>query len=195
MVTQVASLDRATFAEAMNRVRESRSAGSRYIPRRGDSIAGSSSPMKLVNPPVGLMFFEGAPRICRAGLHVVPCRPNGDPRVALEAYPGFLVRQITSASYKKDGVEGRLERRVTARRRIVDALEQPSSLTAGIRLEWSPELRSMCIDDGSGDHLDAVVCALQAAMALRAFLAGDSGYGIPAEADPLEGWIATVPAP
>ena len=49
--------------------------------------------MKLVNPPVALMFHEGARRLLAAGVHV-PALAEGDrTRIALEAYPGLLVRK------------------------------------------------------------------------------------------------------
>ena len=58
MVRHIQALGKDAFKDALNAVRESRPMGSRYIARCGDAAAGSSSPMKLVNPPVGLMFFE-----------------------------------------------------------------------------------------------------------------------------------------
>lgn len=181
------------FKDALNRVRQSRSMGARYIPRRGDALAGASSPMKLVNPPVGLMFFEGAPRIARSGVSVIPCAPTADSRVALEAYPGFLARQFTKTSYKKDGPEGRSPARKCNREIIVNGLLGTSCLLDGLRVAMPESLRLMCIDDGSGDALDAVLCAVQAAVSVRFYQAGDTNYGIPKRADPLEGWIVTVP--
>ena len=87
MVRRIQALGKDAFKDALNAVRESRPMGSRYLPRRGDAAAGSSSPMKLVNPPVGLMFFEGAPRLLAAGVCVLPCAPSDDSRIALEGYP------------------------------------------------------------------------------------------------------------
>jgi hypothetical protein len=49
-----------------------------------DIAAGSVSPQKLYGVPVGLMFFEGAPR-------PIPKLHYGDPkRIVVEAYPGVL---------------------------------------------------------------------------------------------------------
>ena len=48
-------------------------------------------------------------------------------------------------------------------------------------------LKQSCIDDTSGDMLDAVLCALQAAWA---WSQRDNNYGIPKHANKLEGWIA-----
>ena len=194
LVAHVESIGKDQFKDALNRIRESRPMGARYIPRSGDAAAGSSSPMKLVNPPVGLMFFEGAPRIARSGVSVIPCKPSDDSRVALEAYPGFLARKFTTASYKKDGPEGRSASRRSNREVIVDGLSRASAATANLHVQLPEALRMTCVDDGSGDALDAVLCAVQAAMALRAHLSGDPCYGIPKNADPIEGWIATVPA-
>ena len=193
LVQQVAALGKDAFKEALNAVRESRPFGARYIPRKGDALAGSSSPMKLVNPPVGLMFFEGAPRIAQSGVSVIPCAPSVDVRAALEGYPGFLARQITTKSYKKDGPEGRTPSRRRNREIIVNALLSGHDAVCQLVVELPETLRALCIDDGNGDALDSVLCALQAAVALLAFRRGDPMYGIPPEADPIEGWIATVP--
>lgn len=196
LVGHIRDIGKIAFKDALNGVRESRPMGSRYIARRGDARAGASSPMKLVNPPVGLMFFEGAFRISRSGVCVLPCAPSADTRIALEAYPGFLARQITASSYKKDGVEGRSPARRDNRELLVGALLGASAMHPvlhGLLVEMGKPLRERCVDDGSGDTLDSVLCATQAAIAALAQQRGQANYGIPAAADPLEGWIATVP--
>ena len=195
LIRHVQALGKDAFKDALNAVRESRPMGSRYIARRGDAAAGSSSPMKLVNPPVGLMFFEGAPRLLTAGVCVLPCAPSKDSRIALEAYPGYLARKITRASYKKDGKEGARPDRRETRVEIIEAIT--SGHVSVAPLEWvvPATLKSLCIDDGSGDCLDAVLCAVQAAVAcIHSDGANECDYGIPTRADPLEGWITTVSA-
>lgn len=192
MVAHMATIGKADFKHALNSVRESRPMGARYIPRAGDAAAGASSPMKLVNPPVGLMFFEGASRIAKSGVSVIPCAPNEDARVAIEGYPGFLARQITRESYKKDGPEGRTPSRRRSREIIVVALLNGHPAMGGLTVKLPEPLRALCISDGNGDALDSVVCAVQAARSLIAFQQGDPMYGIPPDADSLEGWIATV---
>jgi len=42
------------------------------------------------------------------------------------------------------------------------------------------------IQDGSGDRLDALLCAAQAGWA---YTQRDRSFGIPKDSDPLEGWI------
>ena len=193
MLAHINTMGKAEFKEALDTVRESRPMGARYIPRAADAAAGASSPMKLVNPPVGLMFFEGASRIANSGVSVIPCSPNDDTRVAIEGYPGFLARQITRESYKKDGPEGRTPSRRRSREIIVDALLNGHPALAGLSVKLPEPLRAVCIADGNGDALDSVLCAVQAARSLISFQQGDPLYGIPPDADPLEGWIATVP--
>lgn len=180
------------FKRALNDLRKSRPYGSRYIARRGDAAAGSSSPMKLVNPPVGLMFFEGAPRLLKAGLSVAPCSLSADTRVAFEAYPGYLARKITTKSYKKDGKDGLSAQRVSVREQLVTALTSAAEVVSGIQVDLPSALRAVCIQDGSGDTLDAVMCAIQVAQHV-ATVGQHGALGIPKCADPLEGWIITVP--
>jgi len=45
------------------------------------------------------------------------------------------------------------------------------------------------VNDATGDRLDAVLAALQAAWCLRRRV---RNYGLPHAIDPLEGWIATA---
>jgi hypothetical protein len=184
-VGRVESMSREAFRELLDAVRVARPAGAKYLHRATDIPAGSSSPMKLVNPPVALMFYEGAPRLLASGVSVPPCA-GGDPqRVALEAYPGALARQFTRQSYKADERRKQTAARRAARRRILDGVADPES-RLGFAVDIAPALAEDCLDDGSGDTLDAVLCALQAAWACSQ---RSGRFGIPDDADASEGWI------
>lgn len=184
-----AQMPRAAFRACLDAHRQARAVGDRYVHRAVDRPAGSHSPLKLVNPPVALMFLEGAARLARAGITVAG-HVEGDPRrVAIEAYPGYLVRTITRLPYKSDTRSKQTPQRAGARVAILDALcrgEHP----LGIRVSAPPLLLDRALADASGDTLDAIVCALQAGWALR-----QPRFGVPAGTDPIEGWIAGVPAP
>jgi hypothetical protein len=139
--------------------------------------------MKLVNPPVALMFHEGAPRLLTSGAHVPALLEGDSKRVALEAYPGLLVRKQLGIreSYKSDTRSEQTPARAAARGRIVRALKAGRPL--GIKLKTRIDL----VADGSGDTLDAAICAVQAAWAARR-----PGYGIPDDVPDAEGWIITA---
>jgi len=186
LVAHCAALPRLSFRKVLDTYRTSRPVGRKYAHRATDHPAGSSSPMKLVNPPVALMFHEGAPRLLAAGLHI-PALASGDrERVALEAYPGLLVRKQLGIrqSYKSDTKADHTPARRAARRSIVDALKIGKPL--GVRLRVDPKLERAMVAEGSADLLDAAICAVQAAWA-----ASRPGYGIPADAPPEEGWIVS----
>src|SRR5205085_2170638 len=115
--------------------------------RATDYPAGSSSPMKLVNPPVALMFHEGARRIAASGAHV-PALADGDPsRVALEAYPGLLVRKQLGirASYKSDTRREHTAARKAVRKEIL--AEMKAGRPLGIRLKLADSLEKAMSDD------------------------------------------------
>jgi len=185
LVRHCASMSRPEFREALDAYRNTRLPGSRYAHRATDLPAGSSSPMKLVNPPVALMFHEGAPRILASGAHV-PALVEGDSRrVALEAYPGLLVRRQLGMreSYKSDTRSEQTAARAAARRRIVAALKLGRPLGVSLQTKLDREL----VADGSGDMLDAVICAVQAAWA-----AARPRYGLPEHVPHAEGWITSA---
>jgi Protein of unknown function (DUF429) len=192
LMTHYAALSRTDIRATFKAFCDARPAGSKFAHRACDFPAGSSPSMKWVNPPVAWMLHAGVPRLIAAGLHLPGLCEGDRTRVALEAYPGYVARQIAGrASYKSDDRARQTPARRDERKRIVAALEQRA-------LDWLPclvlpaTLRRLAIADASGDTLDAVLCALQAAFgALRR----DAGFGLPAGIDALEGWIVGVPPP
>ena len=180
---------RDAFHAALDRYRESRPTGKRYAHRAADHPAGSHSPLKLVNPPVGLMFLEGAPRLLDAGVNIPGLHPGDSQRVALEAYPGFSARQMVTGSYKNDAAAKQTPARRKARKSMV-ALLTTGDNPFGLDLTGSTQQLNSLVSDATGDRLDAVLCAMQAAWAWQR---RDDNYGLPANVDPLEGWIVTVP--
>ena len=176
------NLTRTEFRGILDGYRATRPVGGKYAHRRTDLPAGSSSPMKLVNPPVALMFQEGAPRLADAGLHL-PGLADGDrSRIALEAYPGLFARSIIGhVSYKNDTKAKQTRAREQARIRIINALPITASKKMKIQLQKDP----------TGDSLDAVICAVQAA---RGWQRRRRNFGLPDRIESCEGWIVTTPA-
>lgn len=188
VMDHLAHLSRADFRAALDADRQSRPMGARYPHRVTDQAAASHSPMKLVTPPVGLMCFEGAPRLRAAGLSL-PGMHAGDPdRVAVEAYPGLLARAVTRASYKSDERRRQNPERAATRAAILAAVEAGQALP-GVRLGVAEAQRQQLCTDGSGDLLDAALALVQAAWCLQRKAAN---YGCPPGTDALEGWIATT---
>lgn len=184
LMAHYAGLSRAEIRATFAAFCDARPVGGKFAHRACDGPAGSSPSMKWVNPPVAYMLHAGVPRLVRAGVHL-PGLHGGDPtRVALEAYPGLLAREVLGArSYKSDERARQTPERLIARKDLIEALEQGRT-RLGLRLKLSHAQRDELADDGSGDKLDAVLCLIQAAWAeLR------PDYGQPAGMDPLEGWI------
>jgi len=166
-----------------------RPVGAKFAHRTCDRPAGSSPSMKWVNPPVAYMLHAGVPLLRAAGAHLPAHEvPHARaPRIALEAYPGLLAREIVGArSYKSDDIAKHDDARLLARLAIVDALREGRT-RLGIALDIDATQRDALIDDASGDTLDAVLCLLQAAWAAR-----QPRWGLPALVDALEGWIASA---
>jgi hypothetical protein len=192
LMAHYAALTRAQIRDTFKAFCDARPAGAKFAHRACDLPAGSSPSMKWVNPPVAWMLHAGTPRLIAAGVHM-PGLAAGDPaRVALEAYPGYVARQIVGrASYKSDDRAKQTAERLAERRRIIATLEA-GGLKWLPRLKMPAKLERACLDDASGDSLDAVLCALQAAWGWQRRA---RNFGLPAQFDPLEGWIVGVPAP
>jgi hypothetical protein len=148
-----------------------------------DMKVDSHSPLKTnTNPPVGKMFYEGSWRLLHHGIHIPRLYETGSAKIAVEAYPGYLAKHIGFRHYKNDKPSSAKKNRI-ARGNILRALysgEHP--LKVAVRLPSS--LRARILKDGSGDMLDAVLCAVQAAWATT-----QPDYGVPRNVIGCEGWI------
>ena len=190
-----ATLSRAQIRATFKAFCDARPAGSKFAHRACDLPARASPSMKWVNPPVAWMLHAGAPLLKRAGVSMPVVRENGDSRIALEGYPGYLARRlIGNTSYKSDDRRKQTAERRAARLELVarlDGAPMGSGAVPGPDLVLTSSLRRRCVADASGDSLDAVLCAVAAAWG-----AGQArgGYGLPANVDPLEGWMVGVPA-
>lgn len=174
---------RATFAAFC----AARPVGGKFAHRACDGPAGASPSMKWVNPPVTFMLHAGVPLLRQAGVTLAGVQAGDPQRVALEAYPGLLAREILGRrSYKSDDKAKQTPERLIARKDLLEALEQGRS-RLGLRLKLTHAQRDALVDDGSGDRLDAVLCLLQAGWAQD-----KPGWGLPEGIDPLEGWIVSA---
>jgi Protein of unknown function (DUF429) len=183
-----ASLSREEIRTTFKAFCDARPIGGKFAHRATDIPAGSSTSMKWVNPPVAYMMHAGVPLLLQAGCHFPGLHKGNTNKVALEAYPGLLAREIIgSRSYKSDDKAKQTPDRLIARKDILTAVETGQTRLK-IRLKLSNAQREQLIDDASGDSLDAVLCMLQAHWAYGQHLSGKRTYGLP-KFDALEGWM------
>jgi hypothetical protein len=184
----IASMGKKGFEESLKRYREGRPAGDKQHLRATDVLAGAQSPMMMHRVPVGKMFFDGATRLLRSEVSILPCRPAEDSRIVVEGYPALVARRlIGKRSYKSDERRRQSKDKEEARWEIVRGLHSSEMLGYYcLKVEFSGEMGERLVEDQMGDELDAVLCAVQAGWA---YLQRNRGYGIPVESDGLEGWI------
>ncbi|HEX6034695.1 MAG TPA: DUF429 domain-containing protein, partial [Anaerolineales bacterium] len=128
------------------------------------------------------MFFEGAPRLLNAGVDIHPCRVRNDSRVVLETYPALVARRwIGQHSYKTDAVQQQTPAMRVARGEILCGLRSTEAkIHFGFDVHFSDEDANGFVQDGSGDQVDAFLCAIQAGWA---YSKRAQNYGIPKNCD------------
>ena len=187
LMRHYAALPRAQIRDTFTAFCDARPAGRKFAHRATDGPAGSSPSMKWVNPPVAYMLHAGVPLLLDAGVHLPGLHAGDTARVALEGYPGLLARElIGTRPYKSDAKAKQTPERLIARIDLVDALDRGATRLA-LRLKLTHAQREELIADASGDRLDAVLCLVQAAWASTR-----PNFGLPAQIDPLEGWIVSA---
>jgi hypothetical protein len=184
-VEHARSLGRKGFRSVLDGYRANRPSGDKEHRRATDIKAGSISPQKLYGTPVGLMFFEGAARLLEANV-TIPGLLHGDPqRIVIEAYPGVLARSLIGRrSYKQDTKQKQTQDQYQARKELLEKITAHGLLAShGLVVTASGALA----DDPGADHLDAMLCAVQAGWA---WMNRENNFGATGQIDPLEGWIA-----
>jgi hypothetical protein len=186
-VRHLSGMSKREFDALLRDYRAGRPKGDKQHLRRTDELAGSRSPMMMYGVPVGKMFFEGAPRLLASGACILPCHSGDDTRIIVEAYPGLVARRwIGNASYKSDTKRKQTLDKRYAREGILRGLGSPEAEQYyGFTIHFAARAHQF-IQDGSGDQLDALLCAVQAGWA---YSQPAENFAIPAACDPLEGWI------
>jgi hypothetical protein len=188
MVRRVAGMSRDEFVHVLEAYCQGREKGDKHHLRLTDKLARARSPMMLYRVPVGKMFFEGAPRLLEAGVSIPPCHVRDDLRCALEAYPALVVRRwIGNQSYKTDTARRQTAAQQSARQEVLTRLcSMDGKKHFLLEVQVSAKDAELLVMDGSGDRLDALLCAVQAGWA---HTRRDRDFGIPQGCDALEGWI------
>ncbi len=182
-VEEIAALGKGGFEGTLKRYTSAQPKGDKLHRRYADELAGAVSPMALHYVPVGKMFFELAPRLQRTHLNIPALRETPSDQTVLEVYPALVTRQLIGKQrYKSDTKRKQTEGMRGARQEVVEKMRGG---LYGLRLELGDVLAAYLLDDATGDALDAVLCAVQAAWAAR-----QENYGVPEGVDRLEGWIA-----
>jgi hypothetical protein len=185
-INLVGRMSKQEFVETLNQYRQGRAIGDREHLRQTDKLQKAISPMKVYGVPVGKMFFEGAPRMLKAGFSILPCHPTNDPRIVIEIYPALVARTfIGKQSYKSDDKRKQTQEMQLCRQEMINQGRSPLLKEKyGFSLDICDHFALTCVNDPSGDALDALFAAMQAGWASQ-----QPNYGIPETCDRLEGWI------
>lgn len=176
-----------SFEQLLREYKAKQPSGSKHHLRRTDQLAGGQSPMTLDYTPVGKMFFEGSRRLLAAGLSVLPTCPTADMREAVEAYPKLVARRyIGSHSYKSERASHQTVEQRDARGLILQGLAHDARASFGFDVSIADRTTDRAIADGSGDTIDSILCAVQAAWSLSCKAVRN---GIPNQVNFREGWI------
>ena len=190
-VEEVGRLRRDEWRMKLDHYKADRPAGDKEHLRVTDAIAGSLSPQKQFGVPVALMFYEGAPRLVRAGVMIPGLREGCSERVVIEGYPAIMVRNLLGEkpSYKTDTKGKETSAQLEARRAILNALMNTGPSAPYFIEVQGIEGHEVLLNDATGDHLDALLCAVQAAWAWRR---GGPSFDSSAVSTicRTEGWIA-----
>jgi hypothetical protein len=159
----ITSMNKKEFEQTLKLYGKGRAKGDKLHLRITDELAGARSPMMLYRVPVGKMFYEGASRLLRANVSILPCRPTADSRIAVEGYPALVARRfIGKQSYKSDEREKQTRDREIARKEIVNGLcSSEIEKWYGLRVKLSDEMSERLVADPQGDELDAILCSVQ----------------------------------
>ncbi len=179
------------FCQAIKAYRQGQPAGKKHHFRAIDRKAGACSPMTIDYTPVGRMFFQAMPRLLASGVQVLPFMSPAqgrNARIAVEGYPALIARRLApKQSYKSDTPKQQDGARLQTRKQMISALKADFlEEEFGFPLNLNGQERAL-LSDPTGDRLDALFCAIQAAWAYQR---KEHQFGLPQTPEAAEGWIA-----
>ena len=144
--------------------------------------------MKVYRPPVGLMFYEGAPRLLRSPASIIPFDPPTMTALSSRPIRPWWPKPSSQRRSTRRRTLGRLRRSlgVCGSGFVRELPDGVIPRRYGVNVVVADDVARACIDDSEGDSLDAVLAAVQAAWAWDR---RHDGYGVPEDCDLLEGWI------
>lgn len=184
VVSTIRSLRKEAFLAQIKAFRDQQPAGHKHLLRHCDALAGAISPMMVHGVPIGRMWYVAAPLLLASGICVLPNHPTPHATTALEVYPALVAKAAGVATYKTDDRQKATATHRAQRLALLDFLQNHAQVTYGLRVTLANRVAQHCVADVTGDSIDAVCAALQAAWAAQ-----QPTLGIPPTADPLEGWI------
>lgn len=184
VIAHIQTLSKVDFLAQLKSFRDSRPSGQKQLLRLCDTLAGATSPMMVYGVPVGRMWFVGAPLLLHSGISVRPNHPTDQPRQAFEVYPALVAKIAGVGSYKADEKRKQNTERQQQRNVLLSYLQSSAHKDYGVVVNLSTDLAEQCLNDATGDTIDALCAALQTAWAAQ-----HPTHGLPHDVDPLEGWI------
>lgn len=186
---RVSRMTKGEFESVLLAFKAGQPVGQKEPLRRTDRTTKAKSPLKLNNPPVGKMYFEGVRLLLDSEASVLPCRPSESERIICESYPAVPARLlIGQATYKNDTKKKQTVSQLEARQSILRGISTPQfEHSYHISVSIDPVVVGAAISDPTGDSLDAILACIQVA---SASLDSAGRFYIPKDVDPCEGWIA-----
>ncbi len=186
---RVSKMSKGEFESVLVAFKAGQPDGQKELLRRTDRPTRAKSPLKLNNPPVGKMYFEGVRLLLNSEASVLPCRPSESDCVICESYPAVPARLlIGQTTYKNDSKKKQTISQLEARQAILRGISTPQfEHSYHISVSIDPVVVGAAISDPSGDTLDAILACIQVA---SASLDSTGRFYIPEDVDPCEGWIA-----
>ena len=124
------------------------------------------------------------------GLHVPA---GGGARDRAGGYPGLLARELIGRrSYKSDDAAAQTRGAAGARGPTCWPRSKQAPRGWACASRSAMRERERLLADAKGDCIDAALCLVQAAWGAARRSSAGPGYGLPADIDPLEGWIVTA---
>ena len=150
----ISSMSKQTFEQTLQNYQENRPPGDKQHLRTTDALAGAISPMMLHRVPVAKMFFQGATRLFKSEISILPCRPTRDGRIVVEGYPALVARKlIGKRGYKSDEHGKQTIEKVMARSEIVKGLRSGMLVKEyGLAVLMTGEEAERLAKDAMGDE-------------------------------------------
>ena len=154
----VGKFNRNEFKNSLRKMQKHRDYGFKYSYRSTDKDNFASSPVNVINPPTGLMLYEGLKMFSSLDCCVYPFeKMNMKKNNFFETYPKIFLK-LNNLTEKYKNEKYNLSNQLNVRKKYISFIKKIILKKMQLEISIPSHIERQCILDFRGDVLDALIC-------------------------------------
>ena len=156
----VGKFNKIEFKNSLRKIQKLREYGFKYSYRLTDKENFASSPVNVINPPTGLMLYEGLKMFSSLDCCVYPFeKMNLKKNNFFETYPKIFLK-LNNLTEKYKNEKYNISNQLYVRKKYISYIKKFIRNKMQLEISIPSHIEEQCLFDYKGDVLDALICMI-----------------------------------